>query len=57
MKKKTLGIILSVIFTLIFFGFLIYDSGLIPVLQSIAVTAFIAGGGGLCVWLLTEEDT
>lgn len=52
--KKKLGIVLSIIFAAVFFGVLIYDAGLKPVLISVGITALIFLAVSLCVYLIID---
>ncbi|MBN8833735.1 MAG: hypothetical protein J0H76_05080 [Sphingobacteriales bacterium] len=53
--KKTLGVIMSVLFSSIFFGVLIYSSGLKAVLIALGLTILIVAAVSLCLYLLTDD--
>lgn len=53
--KKTLGVILSVVFAVIFFGILINSAGLKVVLISVGLTALIVAAVFLCLYLLSDD--
>ena len=52
--KKLLGIILSIIFSSIFFGIFIYDAGLEAVLMALGETILVVGAIVLCLYLLED---
>ena len=54
-KKKILGIILSIVFSFIFFGVLAYAGGIMNTLKAFGFTALIVGGIFLCTYLLTTD--
>jgi membrane protease YdiL (CAAX protease family) len=54
-RKKILGIILSIVFSAIFFGVLVIAKGLKPTLIAVGTTAVIVSAVGLCINLLMED--
>jgi len=54
--KKKLGIVLSILFSSIFFGVLTYQAGLKQVLISVGMTALIVGAVFLCIYLLDSDE-
>jgi len=54
--KKRLGVIVSILFTAIFFGSMWYAVGLEIVLVGFGGAGLIAGALNLCVYLLSEDE-